>query len=86
MKKKFIFYGRVQGIGFRFRAEMLAKKFNIFGWVENNDDGGVTLIAEGAEENIESLINNLKDYFQDNIENIKESIEKGEGLIDFKIK
>jgi len=86
MYKKFIFYGQVQGIGFRDAAKMFAEKFNIFGWVENNDNGSVTLAAEGVEENIESLINNLKDYFQDNIENIKESIEKDEGLIDFKIK
>jgi acylphosphatase len=86
MRKKIIFYGQVQGVGFRYAAKMLAEKYNLVGWVENNDDGGVTLIAEGAEENIESLINNLKDYFQDNIENIKEDIEKDEGLIDFKIK
>jgi len=86
MKKKFIFYGRVQGVNFRFIAKKLAEKYHISGWVENNNDGSVTLIAEGAEENIESLINNLKDYFQDNIENIKENIEKDEGLIDFEIK
>ena len=86
MKKKFIFYGQVQGMGFRFRAAMLSGKYNISGWVENNDNGSVTLVAEGAKKNIESLINNLKDYFQDNIENIQESIEKDEGLIDFKIK
>jgi acylphosphatase len=86
MKKKFIFYGKVQSVGFRFRADMLAKKYNIFGWVENNDDGSVLLIAEGGEANIEKLINNLRIYFQDNIENIEESVEKDEGLIDFKIK
>jgi acylphosphatase len=86
MRKKIIFYGQVQGVGFRYAVKMLAEKFNIFGWVENNEDGSVTLVAEGGEENIESLINNLKDYFQDNIKNIKESIEKDEGLIDFKIK
>lgn len=86
MRKRIIFYGQVQGIGFRFRTAVLAKKFNIFGWVKNNNDGSVTLVAEGLEENIESLINNLKDYFQDNIENIKEIIEKEEGLIDFEIK
>jgi len=86
MRKKIIFYGQVQGVGFRFRAEMLAKKYNIFGWVENNDNGSATLVAEGVEENIEKLINNLKIYFQDNIEDIKETIEKDEGLIDFKIK
>ena len=86
MKKKFIFYGQVQGIGFRFRAAALAKKYNLVGWVENSDNGSVILVAEGANNSIESLINNLKDYFQDNIENVKEGIEKDEGLIDFEIK
>ncbi|MCK4805707.1 MAG: acylphosphatase [Candidatus Pacebacteria bacterium] len=86
MRKKFIFYGQVQGVGFRFRVMMLAKKFDIFGWIENNHDRSVTLVAEGLEENIESLVDRLKDYFQNNIENIKESIEKDEGLIDFEIK
>lgn len=86
MKKKFIFYGKVQGIGFRYAVKMLAERFNIFGWVKNNDDGSVTLVTEGLEKNIENLINGLKDYFQGNIENIKESVEKDEGLIDFEIK
>jgi len=86
MRKKIIFYGRVQGINFRFTAKMLAKRFNIFGWVKNTSDGSVTLIAEGEKKNIENLINNLKDYFQDNIENIKESIEKDDGLIGFEIR
>ncbi len=86
MKKRFIFYGRIQGVGFRYTVNMLAEKFNIFGWVENNNDGSVTLVAEGAKKDIESLINNLKDYFQDNIENIEESVEKDGGLIGFKIK
>jgi len=86
MRKKIIFQGEVQGIGFRYSVKMLAEKFNVFGWVENSNDGSVKLVAEGVEENIEKLINNLKDYFQDNIENIEESVEKDEGLIDFKIK
>lgn len=86
MRKKIIFYGKVQGVGFRYAIKMLAEKFNIFGWVKNNNDRSVTLVAEGLEKNIENLINGLKNYFQDNIENIEESIEKDEGLIDFEIK
>lgn len=87
MRKKFIFYGQVQGVNFRFTAQMLARKHNLAGWVKNNDDGSVTLMAEGSEENIESLINNLKNYFQDNIENIIEAeiVEKEEGLKGFEI-
>ena len=86
MRKKFIFYGKVQGINFRFTAKMLARKHNLVGWVENNNDGSVTLVAEGTEKNIESLINYLKNYFQGKIENIEENIEKEEGFIDFEVK
>ena len=86
MKKKFTFQGKVQDVGFRYAAKMVAEKYNLTGWVENNNDGSVTLAAEGLEENMESLINNLKDYFKDNIENIEESIEKDDGLIGFVIR
>jgi len=86
MKKKFIFQGKVQGVGFRYAAKMLAEKHNLVGWVKNNDDGSVTLIVEGLEKDIENLINTLKDSFQGNIEKIKESAEKNEGLIGFEIK
>jgi len=86
MKKKFIFQGKVQSVGFRYAAKMLAEKYNLAGWVQNNEDGSVTLVVEGLEESMESLINNFKDHFHDNIENIKESIEKDDGLIGFEIK
>ena len=86
MKKKFIFQGKVQSVGFRYAAKILAEKYNLAGWVQNNDNGSVTLVVEGLEENMESLINNLKDYFKNNIENIEESIEKDDGLIGFEIK
>jgi acylphosphatase len=86
MRKRFIFYGQVQGVGFRYAAKMLAEKYNLVGWVENNNDGSVALVVEGLKNNIQSVINSLKDYFQDNIENIEEKMEKDEGLIDFEIK
>jgi len=74
--RKFTFSGKVQGIGFRFTAQMLARKYNILGWVKNNDDGSVSLVAQGTEENIKKLLNHLKNYFQDNIEEIEEIEEK----------
>ena len=86
MKKKFIFQGKVQGVGFRYAVKMLAEKYNLVGWIQNNDDGSVVLIADGLKNDIQSLINSLQDGFHDNIENIEESIEKGGGLIGFEIK
>ncbi|MDD5760809.1 MAG: acylphosphatase [Candidatus Pacebacteria bacterium] len=78
-RKKFIFFGRVQGVGFRAVAKMLAGKYDISGWVKNNDDGSVSLAAEGEEENIKNYIAHLKRFFHNNIERMEESEEGEEG-------
>ncbi len=70
--KKFIFSGTVQGVGFRYFARKFAKKLKLTGWVRNNDDETVTLVAQGEEKNIEALINYLKLFFKGKIENIQE--------------
>lgn len=65
---------------------MLAKKYNIFGWVKNNDDGSVSLVVEGEEENIKKVINHLKRFFQDKIERIDESEEEEKDFREFEIR
>jgi len=86
MVKRITFFGRVQGVGLRAAAEMLAKKYNIFGWVKNNDDGSVSLVVEGEEENIKKVINHLKRFFQDKIERIDESEEEEKDFREFEIR
>jgi acylphosphatase len=88
MRKRIIFYGQVQGVGFRAVAKMLAGKYDISGWVKNNDDGSVSLAAEGEEQNIKNYIAQLKRFFHNNIEKMEENEEerKGEeGKKDFRI-
>ena len=54
MKKRVhvILYGRVQNVFFRFSAKKQAIMNNVNGWVKNDKDGTVEIIAEGNEENI----------------------------------
>ncbi len=70
--KKFIFSGTVQGVGFRYFTKKFARKLKLTGWVRNNDDETVTLVAQGEEKNIEALLNYLKLFFKGKIENIEE--------------
>lgn len=85
--KKIIFYGQVQGVGFRYFTKKFAQKLKLTGWVKNNEDGTVTLIAQGDEKNIGALINYLKLFFKGRIENIEEIDEKTETKFDkFEIK
>ena len=56
MKAETITYtGTVQGVGFRATVRQLAEEIGIKGWVRNNDDGTVTLHAEGTDEQIKGL-------------------------------
>ncbi len=54
-----IFTGRVQGVGFRWRARMAAGDLRLTGWVRNMWDGSVEMEIQGKEEHIDQLINTL---------------------------
>jgi len=49
-------YGRVQGVGFRYSALQAATELGLCGFVCNEQDGSVTIEAEGTREQIELLI------------------------------
>lgn len=55
-----IFSGSVQGVGFRYTAEALSKKFPVTGFVRNLPDGTVELVAEGEEEVLIGFLNAVK--------------------------
>ena len=48
--------GRVQGVGFRFTAQMLAQSFEIKGFVRNEWDGAVHMEVEGQRAEVESFV------------------------------
>ena len=43
IRKHFIFSGRVQGVGFRYRSMHMAQMLGLTGWVKNNWDGDVEM-------------------------------------------
>jgi acylphosphatase len=47
--------GDVQGVGFRYFVQRRAQQLGLNGWVRNNDDGTVELVAEGKREELEQL-------------------------------
>jgi len=49
MQMEVRFEGRVQGVGFRFTTVELASRFSVSGYVRNDFDGSVQLVAEGEE-------------------------------------
>ena len=49
------FYGRVQGVGFRWHARHAASLHDCTGWCRNEWDGSVVMEIQGTEEAIDSL-------------------------------
>ena len=41
IRRHYLFYGRVQGVGFRFTTYQKAKNLGLTGWVCNLSDGSV---------------------------------------------
>ena len=56
VRKHIIFYGSVQGVGFRWRAKNAAEHYSCTGWARNEWDGSVSMEIQGTEEAIESVI------------------------------
>ena len=60
VRKHMKFYGRVQGVGFRYRAEKNASIYDIVGWIRSNDDGSVEMEAQGSRDNLDNMIDLIK--------------------------
>ena len=56
VRKHIFFYGRVQGVGFRYYAVQKANQLGLTGWVKNLYYGSVEMEVEGQEELIDQLI------------------------------
>ena len=56
VRKRIIFYGDVQGVGFRYRALHAANSLGITGWVRNDWDGSVSMEVQGTEADIDQMI------------------------------
>ena len=56
VRKHIVFYGSVQGVGFRWRARNAAEHYSCTGWVKNEWDGSVSMEIQGTEEAIEAVI------------------------------
>jgi len=51
--------GVVQGVGYRYFAIHRARTLGVTGWVRNNDDSSVSVLAEGERGIIEVLVKEL---------------------------
>ncbi len=65
MKKQLhvLFSGTVQGVGFRYTAQRLARRFSVTGFVKNLPNGQVELAAEGEEKDLQGFLGAVQGEF-----------------------
>ena len=66
IRRRYRYVGQVQGVGFRWTSQRIAMSLGVTGWVRNEDDGSVTLVLQGTQEQLGAfatkLAENLSHY------------------------
>lgn len=60
IRRHIVFYGRVQGVGFRWRAQQAAKLCDCTGWCRNDPEGTVTMEIQGSGEAVDQVVRSLE--------------------------
>ncbi len=61
LARRFLVRGRVQGVGFRWFVEREAHILKIAGWVRNNPDSTVEVLAQGTRDQLAGLHSRLRE-------------------------
>ncbi len=80
------FKGTVQGVGFRYTCQRFALDLGLKGWVKNLADGRVEVLAQGDKDDLEALLDNLKNHFGGYIHDVQKIYKQmSREFEDFKI-
>ena len=63
IRRRVIFRGRVQGVGFRFTTASIARRHPVVGFVRNLPDGSVELLAEAEPTVMEQFLADIASEF-----------------------
>jgi len=76
-----LFEGHVQGVGFRWTAARAARQVGVTGWVRNERDGTVQLVAEAVSDQLDRFLDSIRRDMEGHIRN--ERIERSSATGEF---
>lgn len=68
VRRQVIYTGMVQGVGFRYTALQVARRFTVTGFVRNLPNGTVELVVEGSAEEADRYLRALAESMAGHIE------------------
>jgi acylphosphatase len=72
VRRELRYRGHVQGVGFRYTAAQIARRFRVAGYVKNLEDGRVELIVEGSREEIDAFLASVASAMRGNIRDVEQ--------------
>lgn len=67
IRRRVLFHGRVQGVGFRYTTAAIARRHPVVGFVRNLPDGSVELVAEADSSVLDQFLADIASEFAGNI-------------------
>ena len=66
-RRQVVYSGHVQGVGFRYTTQSIARGFEVVGYVRNMPDGRVELVAEGSPDQLDGFLQAITDRMSGHI-------------------
>jgi acylphosphatase len=86
-RRTYLFSGHVQGVGFRYTTQSIAKLHPVTGYVRNLADGRVELVMEGEAAEMQQVVSRLSGQMEGHISRVTESESPATGEFrDFSIR
>lgn len=70
VRMRYVFYGNVQGVGFRYRAYHAAQSLGLTGWVRNEYDGSVAMEVQGKRHDLDAMLEMIENGLYISIDNM----------------
>jgi acylphosphatase len=74
-RRRVLYSGRVQGVGFRYTTQRLAQGFAVSGFVRNLPDGNVEVLIEGEPAQVAGFLQAVKSEMGRYIHEATEELE-----------
>jgi acylphosphatase len=78
-RRRVLYTGNVQGVGFRFTVRQIAQSFAVNGFVRNLPSGKVELVAEGTPVELDRFLAEVANSMSDHIRDVATSSELATG-------
>lgn len=86
-RRRVVYHGRVQGVGFRYTVASIARRHPVRGYVRNLPDGTVELVVDAVPADFQRFHDEIQNAFSGNITHADVGVLDADGpFVSFEIR